>query len=161
MRCGRRSCRPITHIIWACAKLSKLSDPEQKSRATARRGHGCDLDYYAAQAEEEGRPFDEDAICAAMEYKQTWTDVSKIRLVRERAYLDGDLHRRDFCTRCYVELVRQGEDGEETVRIGRRFSLCCISNLPGNTSMQIFADRLSEELHLRRAFVNGVDEYAV
>ncbi len=116
------------------------------------RGHGFGLDRYAAEAEEEGLPFDEDAICAAMDYKHTWTDVSKIRLVRGRAYLD------DQCTRCYVELVRQGTDGEETVRIGHGFSLTV---MPGYTPMHIFARRLSEELHLRHAFVDGVDEYAV
>jgi hypothetical protein len=92
------------------------------------------------------------AISAAMDYKQTWTDVSKIRLVRGRAYLD------DQCTRCYVELVRQGTDGEETVRIEHAFSLTV---LPGYTSMQVFARRLREELLLRHAFVDGVDEYSV
>jgi hypothetical protein len=92
------------------------------------------------------------AISAAMDYKQTWTDVSKIRLVRGRAYLD------DQCTRCYVELVRQGTDGEETVRIEHGFSLTV---LPGDTSMLVLARRLREELHLRHAFVDGVDEYSV
>jgi hypothetical protein len=123
------------------------------------RGHGFGLDYYAAQAEEKGCPFDEDAIYAAMDYKQTWTDVSKIRLVRGRAYLD------EQCTRCYVELVRPGageengeENGEETVRIPHGF---CLSVRAHTTPMDIFARRLSEELHLRRAFVDGVDEYAV
>jgi hypothetical protein len=84
--------------------------------------------------------------------EQTWTDVSKIRLVRGRAYLD------DQCTRYYVELVRQGTDGEETVRIEHGFSLTV---LPGYTPVQVFARRLREELHLRHAFVDGVEEYAV
>ena len=101
-------------------------------------------------------PLDVNAVCAAisaaMDHKQTWTDVSKIRLVRGRAYLD------DQCTRCYVEFVRQGTDGEETVRIEHGFSL---NVMPGYTPMHIFARRLSEELHLRHAFVDGVDEYAV
>jgi hypothetical protein len=101
-------------------------------------------------------PLDVNAVCAAisaaMDHKQTWTDVSKIRLVRGRAYLD------DQCTRYYVELVRQGTDGEETVRIEHGFSLTV---LPGYTSVQVFARRLREELHLRHAFVDGVEEYAV
>jgi hypothetical protein len=101
-------------------------------------------------------PLDVNAVCAAisaaMDHKQTWTDVSKIRLVRGRAYLD------DQCTRYYVELVRQGTDGEETVRIEHGFSLTV---LPGYTPVQVFARRLREELHLRHAFVDGVEEYAV
>jgi hypothetical protein len=47
------------------------------------RGHGFGLDRYAAEAELEGLPFDEDAICAAMDYKQTWTDFTDSRF-------DGD-----------------------------------------------------------------------
>jgi len=135
------------------AKISRHG-PDDKLTVTfsdvVARGHGFDLDYYAAQAEEEGRPFDEDAICAAMDYKQTWTDVSKIRLVRGRAYLD------DQRGKCYVEVVRQGEDAIHM--IPNNFHL---SSLAHTTTMQIFARRLAEELHLRHVIVDGVDEYAV
>ncbi len=70
------------------------------------------LDGDVAQAEEnysssddsseDEAPVDVNAICAAMDYKQTWTDVSKIRVVRGRAWQDVE------CAKYYVELVRQG-----------------------------------------------------
>ena len=36
-----------------------------------------------------------------------------------------------------------------------------LSSLAHTTTMQIFARRLAEELHLRHVIVDGVDEYAV
>jgi hypothetical protein len=120
------------------------------------RGGPTGLDYYAAQAEEEGWPFDEDAICRAMDYTQTWTDVKKIRLLDRTAIGSYWLStgRRDFC----VELVRQSAHGEETVRLPRllHFGLAL-----GMTAFDNFARDLTERLHLRRAFVGGADEYAV
>jgi len=117
----------------------------------ASRYHGeDDLEFWAKKAENEGWPFDKDAVYARMKYKQTWTDVKKVRLVPRRP--------DDRVGRHYVELVLQGEHGEETVRIGRGFSL---TNVPGDTSMRIFARDLSEQLRLRHATVNGCEEYAV
>jgi hypothetical protein len=154
------SCNQILEIERSRANIEGHG-PEDKLTVTfsdvVTRGNGFyGLDCDAARAEEQGWPFDEDAIYAAMDYKQTWTDVSKIRLVRGRAHLD------DQCTKCYVELVRQGEDGEETVRIPHDFYL---SNLAHTTPMHFFARRLSEELHLRHTVVQevdgNVDEYAV
>lgn len=110
------------------------------------------LSVWAEQAEEEGWPFDQDAIYAATDYTEIWTEVSKIRLVPERSNWENRSGRH------YIELVLQGEHGEETVRIGRGFLL---SDVPGFTSKQMFGRSLSERLRLRRATVNFVDEYAV
>jgi hypothetical protein len=124
--------------------------------AQVAKAHEDDSSSDDSDYDSDYSPLDVNAVCAAisaaMDHKQTWTDVSKIRLVRGRAYLD------DQCTRYYVELVRQGTDGEETVRIEHGFSLTV---LPGYTPVQVFARRLREELHLRHAFVDGVEEYAV
>jgi len=116
-------------------------------------GHGfgfIDLDYYEALAEERGWPFDADAICRAMDYTHTWTDVSKIRLVDA----GSDPGRSDF----RVELVRQlFPHGEETVRVPRLLHFG-----PGrNMTPFINFDRALRQLHLRFAFVGGASEYAV
>ena len=96
-------------------------------------------------------PLDANAICAKisaeMDLKQTWTDVSKIRLVPSTAY---------DRTTCYVELVRPGEDGEETVRVQHGFLL---SDRPKYTSMLTLMSKLSEKLLLRCTKVDGVYEY--
>jgi hypothetical protein len=124
------------------------------SGVVTRGGFG--LDYYAAQAEEEGWPFDEDAICRAMDYTQTWTDVSKIRLVDATPIGNTGLIQRGIF---HVELVRQlFPHGEETVRVPRLLHF----GLARNMTLFINFDRaLTERLHLRRAFVGGADEYAV
>jgi hypothetical protein len=127
--------------------------------AVVTRGNGFDLDYYAAQAEEEGWPFDEDAICRAMDYTQTWTDVSKIRLVNCTPVVvvginTVPIQRGDF----RVELVRQAAHGEETVRLPRLLHFGSAQNM---TLFINFDRALTEQLHLRRAFVGGADEYAV
>ena len=123
--------------------------------AVVTRGNGFDLDYYAAQAEEEGWPFDEDAICRAMDYTQTWTDVSKIRLVDATPIGNTGLIERGIF---HVELVRQAAHGEETVRVPRLLHFGPARNV---TTFINFHRALTEQLHLRRAFVGGADEYAV
>jgi len=61
--------------------------------------------------EEAEKPLDRDAICNAMDFKQTVTDVIKIRLVPGRSEsLAADVW--------HVEVVRQGQNGEHTVKIG-------------------------------------------
>ena len=125
------------------------------SGVVTRGGFG--LDYYAAQAEEEGWPFDADAICRAMDYTQTWTDVSKIRLLNRTpiGINTGPNPRVDF----RVELVRQQfPHGEETVRLPRLLHFGPARNM---TPFINFDRALTERLHLRRAFVGGADEYAV
>jgi len=138
--------------------------PEDKLTVTFRdvvsRGR-FGLDGVVARAEEyasssddsssDEAPVDVNAICAAMDYKQTWADVSKIRVVRGLAWQD------ELCGKYYVELVRQGEDGEETVRIPHDF---CLSD-KYTTPIVDFERRLSEELHLRCRYVDGSWEYAV
>jgi hypothetical protein len=121
---------------------------------TRNTAHGfgfIDLDYYAALAEEKGWPFDADAICRAMDYTHTWTDVSKIRLVDR----GSDPGRGDF----RVELVRQlFPHGEETVLLPRLLHFGLGRNM---TARHIFDRDLIQRLHLRLAFVGGADEYAV
>ena len=110
-------------------------------------------DYWDASSSDDSSsdeaPVDVNAICAAMDYKQTWADVSKIRLVRGRAWRDVE------CAKYYVELVRQGEDGEETVRIPHDF---CLRD-KYTTPIVDFERRLSEELHLRCRYVDMDDQY--
>ena len=116
-------------------------------------GHGFDfdLDYYEALAEERGWPFDADAICRAMDYTQTWTDVSRIRLLNGTPINHGSSSFR-------VELVRQGAHGEETVQLPQAFYFGPGRNMTPFINLH---RALTEQLHLRRAFVGGADEYAV
>jgi hypothetical protein len=121
-------------------------------------GHGFDfdLDYYEALAEERGWPFDADAICAAMDFAHTWTDVSRIRLLNATPI---NIHTGPIQHGVFrVELVRQGAHGEETVQLPRLFHFG-----PGRNMTQFinFDRALRQQLHLRRAFVGGADEYAV
>jgi len=61
---------------------------------------------------EAGWPLDRDAICAPMDFKQTVTSVIKIRLVpKPSEFLAANVW--------HVDVVRQGEDGEDLVRIGK------------------------------------------
>jgi len=113
-----------------------------------------DLDYYAAVAEENGWPFDADAICRAMEYTHTWTDVSKIRLVpnRSRGIVFG---RGDFIIELFVGEL------EETVRLPGECRLLHFGAGPNMTELINFDRDLRQRLHLRHAFVGGADEYTV
>jgi hypothetical protein len=88
----------------------------------------------------------QDEVCAAMDVQpQSWTGVSRIRLVRTPSVAINSRH--------FIELVRQGRH----VRV-ETFEL---SNLEGWTSRHDFALSLTGQLHLRHAVVAGVDEYAV
>lgn len=113
--------------------------------------HALDLDYYEALAEERGWPFDADAICRAMDYTQTWTDVSRIRLLNGTPINHGSSSFR-------VELVRQGAHGEETVQLPWQFYFGPGRNMTPFINLH---RALTEQLHLRRARVGGADEYAV
>ena len=88
----------------------------------------------------------QDEVCAAMDVQpQSWTGVSRIRLVPKP---DVAINSRHF-----IELVLPGRH----VRI-ESFEL---ANLAGWTSRHAFALSLTGKLHLRHAVVAGVDEYAV
>jgi len=90
-----------------------------------------------------------DDVCAAMDVQpQSWTGVSRIRLVRTPSVAINSRH--------FIELVLPGRH----VRV-ESFEL---ANLAGWTSRHDFALSLTGELHLRHAVhavVAGVDEYAV
>jgi hypothetical protein len=154
-------CKQILEIERSRANIEGHG-PEDKLTVTfrdvVRRGRfGLDgdvaqaeefADYWDDSSEDEA-PVDVNAICAAMDYKQTWADVSKIRVVRGLAWRDVE------CAKYYVELVRQGEDGEETVRIPHDF---CLRD-KYTTPIVDFERRLSEELHLRCRYVDMDDQY--
>jgi hypothetical protein len=94
-------------------------------------------------------PLDKDAVCAAMDFKQSWTGVSKIRMPVEN-------WASIFSTNYLFRFVRQGEDGqEEIVSASHLFKIC------GTGYKIALARKLTEDLHLRHAVVNGVDEYSV
>jgi len=116
-------------------------------------GRYC-LDYFAALAERNGWPFDADAICRAMEYTHTWTDVSKIRLVpnRSRGIVFG---RGDFIIELFVGEL------EETVQLPGECRLLHFGAGPNMTELINFDRDLRQRLHLRHAFVGGADEYTV
>ena len=100
-------------------------------------------------AEEQGWPYDQEAVFAATDDTETWTDVRKIRLTEGR-WEDN--------TRNEMHLVLQGPRGEEIVTNCRdRFRL-------SNGLKRDLAQRLTEGLQLRHAAfgVRGqVDEYTV
>jgi hypothetical protein len=100
-------------------------------------------------AEEQGWPYDQEAVFAATDHTQTWTHVQKIRLTSGR-WEDN--------TRNEMQLVLQGPHGEEIVTNGGdRFRL-------SNGLKRDLAQRLTEGLQLRHAVVGGarlVDEYTV
>jgi hypothetical protein len=109
------------------------------------------FDKYA----KEGWPLDKDAVCADMDLKQTVTDVTKILL----PHIHGQHLAAD---EWHVEVVRQGEDGEDIVRIGKDSEKIVIDyKLHDRQERWAFERRLREKLHLRHLFVDGVDEFSV
>jgi hypothetical protein len=102
----------------------------------------------------EGWPLDKDAVCANMEFKQTVTDVTKIRLPPIHGqYMPAD--------EWHVEVVRQGEDGED-VRIGKDGEKIVNDyKIRGINERRAFERILREKLHLRHRIVDGVDEFSV
>ena len=93
---------------------------------------------------------DVDRLCARMDYKQTWSGISKIRLRLE-------LRPHDYGVRFYLfEFVRRGHDGgDEVVAAPPELFV-----LMGSKQKRLFAFRLVEELKLRHAVVDGVDEFS-
>jgi hypothetical protein len=96
-------------------------------------------------AEEQGWPYNQEAVFAATDHTETWTYVQKIRLTSGR-WEDN--------TRNEMQLVLLDAHGEEIVTILDRFRL--VNDLKRN-----LAQRLTEDLQLRHAVVGGVDEYTV
>jgi len=126
--------------------------PEDKLTVTfsdvvSRGNRQGTLDYIASRAEKKGWAIDKNAIYTAMDKKQTWTDVTKIRLVR---YQNSAYY--------YVELLLQGAVSEETVWIQHDLYGPGEEN---ETSIQELGRKLIEDVHLRHAVVDGVDEYSV
>jgi hypothetical protein len=125
----------------ACEPLTKQRLVIERSRHSIR-GHGprdsltvtfSELvnrhDYDFQYAEEQGYPVDKEAVFAAMDHTQTWTDVKKIRLVR----VEGERKRTypefsEFNAKYHMQLVRRGADGEEIVAISDA-KLSCIRSL--------------------------------
>ena len=108
-------------------------------------------DYGFSYAEEKGWPFDKEAVFAAMDHTQTWTDVKKILLIPEKAKEGLGFRSTSY----HMQLVRRGADGQEIVTIPR-------SQLSFTQYLkEHMAQLLTEGLKLRHAVVGGVDEYEV
>jgi hypothetical protein len=92
-------------------------------------------------AKEQGWPYDQEALFAATDHTQTWTDVQKIRIT-SGLWKDN--------TRSRMQLVLQGSHGEEikTIALDNEISV-------SRRLTRQFAQRLTEVLQLRR--VGGVD----
>ena len=146
-----------------CHLLTRQTFVIERSRSNIR-GHGpCDRltvtfselvnrhDYGFQYAEEKGWPFDKEAVFAAMDHTQTWTDVKKILLIPEKAKEGLGFRSTSY----HMQLVRRGADGQEIVTIPR-------SQLSFTQYLkEHMAQRLTEGLQLRHAVVGGVDEYEV
>jgi hypothetical protein len=102
--------------------------------------------YTFQYAEEQGYPFDKEAVFAAMDHTQTWTEVKKIRLISKRG---------QYSTSYHMQLVRRGAHGQEIVTIPQ-FQLSFTQHLKEH-----MAQRLTQGLQLRHAVVGGVHEYTV
>jgi hypothetical protein len=104
--------------------------------------------FHFQYAEEQGWPYDQEAVFAATDHTQTWTGGQKIRLT------SGQWEANTMNEMLLVICPLQGAHGEEIVMISDRFRL-------GNGLKQQLAQRLTEGLQLRHAVVGGVDEYTV
>jgi len=106
--------------------------------------------------------FDMNAVCDGMDFKLTWTDVIKIRLVFGETEFDL---RYNFV----LALTRRGNHGSEEVVFvrrdvsGRENVVLPVSNfiLFGRENKDAFAQRLANELDLRHRVVAGCDEFTV
>ena len=96
---------------------------------------------------EAGWPLDPDAVCKAMDFKQTWTGVRRIRM---------PVITLDYQRFWYFEFVRQGEDGRDEV-----LSASHVFKIYSLAQKRSFTSRFIEELNLKHAFVDGVHEYSV
>jgi len=91
--------------------------------------------------------YDEDAVCKAMDFKRTWTNVTKIQL-----NFNDIMYRQNFWD---IVLTRQGADGhEEVVHVPHL-------QIYQRVNEEEFARRLEEELHLTRRTVANGDEFTV
>jgi hypothetical protein len=105
-----------------------------------------------AKLAEEGWLLDPDAVCAAMDFEQTWSGVTKIRLWRVVSL--GSIQLCDE-----FEFVRPGEEGrDEILTPDPMFRVYCVPRYELNEGLE---HRFTEELRLRHAVVDGVDEYSV
>jgi hypothetical protein len=112
------------------------------------------LFQYAA---EQGWPYDQEAVFAAMDHTQTWTDVQEIRLISGKWATDTVRHTNNA-----MQLVLRGTHGNEMahaqnteiVTISDRFRL-------SNSLIDRLAQRLTEGLQLGRRHARGVDEYCL
>jgi len=102
-------------------------------------------------------PFNEKWISEAIDENKTWTNVSKIRLVRFNGIPPSSMGIARFS--CVLELVRQGADGEETVRLPQ--TLYFGPDIAERSSWDSCARTLTEDLHLRHTVVGGADEFSV
>jgi hypothetical protein len=111
-----------------------------------------------AESSSDDLPLDAKDICAKvsaeMDHKQTWTDVSKIRLVRKSGHLDE--HHNRFS----VELVWPGNSTPVPIPDG-----FLLSNEAGHTSMYSMTTSLLQGLNLRESVAlsqkNRVYEYTI
>jgi hypothetical protein len=144
-----------------CHLLTRQTFVIERSRRSIR-GHGprdsltvtfselVDRNCYTFQyAEEQGWPFDTEAVFAAMDHTQTWTEVKKIRLISKR------VGAGEYGTSYHMQLVRRGAHGQEIVTIPQ-FQLSFTQHLKEH-----MAQRLTQGLQLRHAVVGGVHEYTV
>jgi len=104
-------------------------------------------------------PFDKKCLNDAIDRNQTWTHVSKLRLVRDRSRPPSSVHSTQRLFSCNLELVRQGADGEETVRLPQ--ILYFGRDHPQRSSWDFCARRLTEDLHLRHTVVGGADVFSI
>jgi hypothetical protein len=93
-------------------------------------------------------------IRAALDYDQTWTGITKIRL---------PLEVRPDCSFYRYELVREAHNGPQYMVITPPDIIFYIdANYgPNPPEKAQLAQALVEKLHLRHAVVNGVDEFSV
>jgi len=91
--------------------------------------------------------YDTDAVCNAMDIKRSWTDVIKIRLV----FGETEWDMQHAFALALTRLI----NGREEVVVVRGFHIL------GRAEKEAFAQRLGEELHLRRRVVAGCDEFTV
>ncbi len=96
-----------------------------------------------------GWPYDQEAVFAATDHTQTWTDVRKIRLPEGR-FVPSTTN----FTVNEMQLVLQKAHGEEIVTISDRFNV-------SNGLRRDLVQRLTQGLQLRHAVVGMVDEYTV
>ena len=106
-----------------------------------------------AQHKEENWPLDENTVCTSMDVHETWSNISKIRLPVGHTW--GEKGELGYHFEYRLEFVRQGEDGPEIISADPVFWLASGSGLK-----EKLGRRFTEDLLLKHAVVDGVDEYA-